>query len=61
MHGKLTALGVARLKTPGMYGDGHGLWLQVTGKGAKSWIFRFTLSGRSREMGLGSAHTFGLA
>ena len=44
-----------------MYGDGLGLWLQLTGKGAKSWIFRFTLCGRSREMGLGSAHTFTLA
>ena len=61
MQGKLTALGVARLKTPGMYGDGGGLWLQVTGKGAKSWIFRFTLRGKSREMGLGSAGTFSLA
>ncbi|MGH1571372.1 tyrosine-type recombinase/integrase [Methylobacterium sp. P31] len=61
MQGKLTALGVARLKTPGMYGDGHGLWLQVTGNGGKSWIFRFKIAGRAREMGLGSAHTFSLA
>lgn len=61
MQGKLTALGVTKLKTPGMYGDGGGLWLQVTGNGAKSWIFRFTLRGRSREMGLGSAGTFSLA
>lgn len=61
MQGKLTALGVAKLKTPGMYGDGGGLWLQVTGKGGKSWIFRFTLDGKSREMGLGSAITFSLA
>jgi integrase len=59
--GKLTALGVAKLKVPGMYGDGGGLWLQVTGNGAKSWIFRFTLGGKSREMGLGSAGTFPLA
>lgn len=61
MQGKLTALGVAKLKTPGMYGDGGGLWLQVTGKGGKSWIFRFTLDGKSREMGLGSANTFSLS
>ncbi|GJD36586.1 tyrosine-type recombinase/integrase [Methylobacterium aerolatum] len=61
MVGKLTALGVAKLKTPGMYGDGGNLWLQVTGNGAKSWIFRFTLRGKSREMGLGSAATFSLA
>jgi len=48
-----------------MYADGGGLYLQVTGSGrdrvAKSWIFRFTLRGRSREMGLGSLNTFGLA
>lgn len=44
-----------------MYGDGGGLWLQVSGAGAKSWIFRFTLNGRSREMGLGSFSTFTLA
>ncbi|KQQ24090.1 integrase [Methylobacterium sp. Leaf122] len=61
MQGKLTALGVAKLKTPGMYGDGGGLWLQITGKGGKSWIFRFTLDGKAREMGLGSAITFSLA
>ncbi|MCJ2114712.1 integrase arm-type DNA-binding domain-containing protein [Methylobacterium sp. E-025] len=61
MPGKLTALGVTRLKTPGMYGDGGGLWLQVTGKGGKSWIFRYTLQGKAREMGLGPVSTFSLA
>ena len=61
VQGKLTALGVARLKTPGMYGDGGGLWLQVSGKGAKSWIFRFALGGKARAMGLGSVGTFSLA
>ena len=61
MQGKLTALGVARLKTPGMYGDGGGLWLQVSGKGGKSWVFRYTLKGKSREMGLGPVSTFSLA
>ncbi len=63
--GRLTALKVLKVKTPGMYADGAGLYLQVTGDGvahiAKSWIFRFTLRGRSREMGLGSLATFGLA
>ncbi|MCJ2126677.1 tyrosine-type recombinase/integrase [Methylobacterium sp. J-077] len=61
MQGKLTALGVTRLKTPGMYGDGGGLWLQVSGKGGKSWVFRYTLKGKSREMGLGPVSTFSLA
>src|SRR5262245_44284307 len=51
--GKLTALKVGRRLKPGMYADGAGLYLQVTGVGAKSWIFRFSLHGRAREMGLG--------
>lgn len=38
----------------GKYGDGRGLWLQVAAGGTKSWIFRFMLNGRAREMGLGS-------
>jgi integrase len=29
--------------------------------GAKSWIFRFTLDGRAREMGLGPVHAIALA
>jgi hypothetical protein len=32
--GRLTALKVMRLKTPGMYADGAGLYLQVSGDGA---------------------------
>ena len=63
--GRLTALKMAKVKKPGMYADGAGLYLQVSGDGentpAKSWIFRFTLRGRSREMGLGSFSIFGLA
>ena len=61
---RLTALKVARVKKPGMYADGAGLYMQVSGDGentpAKSWIFRFTLRGRSREMELGSLSLFGL-
>ncbi|WP_018263341.1 tyrosine-type recombinase/integrase [Methylobacterium sp. WSM2598] len=53
-------MGVAKLKSPGMYGDGNGLWLQIT-PGGKSWIFRFTLHGRAREMGLGSSAIYSLA
>jgi len=50
---KLKAATLGRLP-PGMHGDGGGLWLQVTTSGARSWIFRFRLAGRAREMGLGS-------
>ena len=37
-----------------MYGDGAGLWLQVSRGGTKSWVFRYELDGWAREMGLGN-------
>ena len=59
--GKLTALAVDRAKRRGYYGDGGGLFLQVSASGAKSWVFRFKEFGRLREMGLGPTHTVSLA
>lgn len=59
--GKLTALAVSQAKRRGYYGDGGGLFLQVSASGAKSWVFRFKEAGRLREMGLGPTHTIGLA
>jgi integrase len=44
-----------------MYPDGGGLYLQVGATGTRSWIFRFTLGGRERAMGLGPAHDVTLA
>jgi integrase len=49
----------------GMHPDGGGLYLQVTagkdkGQVNKSWLFRFALAGRERQMGLGSLNTIGL-
>jgi integrase len=44
-----------------MYGDGGGLWLHIGPTGGRSWLFRYTLNGRAREMGLGPAHTIGQA
>jgi len=62
---KLTALKVMKVKAPGLYADGAGLYLQVTGDGktriAKSWVYRFQMRGRVREMGLGPLSLFGLA
>lgn len=57
----LSARKVETIKTPGLFGDGNGLYLQVTATGAKTWIFRYALGGRRRDMGLGSATVFGLA
>ncbi|WP_371811380.1 Arm DNA-binding domain-containing protein [Brucella sp. 191011898] len=51
---------VAKALPAGMYNDGGGLYLQVAKGGTKSWIFRFMLAGRAREMGLGSVHDFSL-
>jgi integrase len=58
---KLSPLAVKRLKTPGVYCDGLGLWLQVSQFGTKAWIFRYTRHGRRRHMGLGALHTVSLA
>jgi hypothetical protein len=50
----LTAKKIERaLKKPGLYGDGGGLFLQVTPTGSRSWIFRYARAGKSRKMGLG--------
>jgi integrase len=57
---KLSPLKVARLKQPGRYGDGHGLWLQVSEQGSKAWLFRFMRDGKARQMGLGPLHTVSL-
>jgi hypothetical protein len=58
---KLSAVEVRGIAQKGMYHDGVGLYLQVSAGGAKSWIFRFMLDGRAREMGLGPVHAIPLA
>jgi Arm DNA-binding domain len=58
---KLTATTVRNLTKPGLYGDGHGLWLQVSKFGTKAWVFRFMIDGRARKAGLGPVHTVSLA
>lgn len=58
---RLSAVGVNAKKTPGYYADGDGLYLQVTASGAKSWVLRFMLNKRAREMGLGSTSDYSLA
>lgn len=52
---RLKALTVERLaKRPGLYADGGGLYLLVQSPTSRSWLFRFMLKRRAREMGLGS-------
>jgi integrase len=58
---RLSARRVATVTEAGYYADGGGLYLQLTATGSKSWIFRFTRHGRTRDMGLGPLHTVSLA
>jgi len=58
---RLSAAEVKTASQKGMYHDGGGLYLQVSAGGTKSWIFRFMIGGRSREMGLGPLHAIPLA
>ncbi|HSR81725.1 MAG TPA: integrase arm-type DNA-binding domain-containing protein [Hyphomicrobiaceae bacterium] len=60
-EGKLTALKVAKLTKVGRYGDGGGLYLQVSTFGTKAWVFRFQIGGKPRTMGLGPLDTVSLA
>lgn len=47
----LTPLQVKNAK-PGRHADGGGLHLLVKESGARSWVFRFMLRGKSRDIGL---------
>ena len=51
---------VVKLTEPGRYGDGRGLYLQVTPTGARSWLLRYERGGRERAMGLGPVKDFTL-
>ena len=58
---RLTPRAVASKRRAGYYADGGGLNLQVGPTGNKSWLYRFMLNGRAREMGLGSLNDRTLA
>src|SRR6266702_1891787 len=68
--GKLTAVEVTKAKGPAVLHDGGGLYLRVSAPrelrgvevaGAKSWVFRFQLHGKRRDMGLGPFPDISLA
>lgn len=58
---RLTALKIGKLDAPGHYPDGGNLYFQISETGSRSWIFKFTLRGRSREMGVGPLSSVSLA
>jgi integrase len=57
----LSPLELRRASEPGLYFAGDGLYLQVTGANARSWLFRYSLAGKPRMMGLGSERHLSLA
>jgi integrase len=58
---KLSARSIQTISTPGMYGDGNGLYLRVGPTGGRSWIVRTVVHGRRRDFGIGSASLVSLA
>jgi integrase len=51
---QLTEAKIRALTDIKLHADGAGLYLQIKPGGARSWIYRFTLNGRTRDMGLGA-------
>ncbi len=50
---KLSAKSLSGNTKRGYYADGGGLYFRVSAFNTRSWAFRYTRSGKSREMGLG--------
>ena len=60
-HMKLTTKFIENVTKAGKYYDQHGLFLHVRPSGAKKWLQRYTIKGRRREVGLGSAKVVAVA
>jgi integrase len=56
---RLSAVSVKNA-APGKHADGGGLWLHKRPDGGAQWFLRYTVHGRRREMGLGSAQEVSL-
>lgn len=59
--GNLTAAKAKSLAKPGMHGDGDGLYLNVTRTGSRSWVFRYSMDGHRRDLGMGAFPAASLA
>ena len=46
---------------PGRHGDGRGLFLYVKPSGSRSWVLRYQVQGRRRDLGLGAYPAVSLA
>jgi integrase len=52
--GQLNARTVETLTEAGRHSDGDGLYLVVSASGNKSWLLRYQVGGKRRDMGLGA-------
>lgn len=57
---KLDPLKIKALNDKGRYADGEGLYLQVGPTGKKSWLLRYSLDHKARQMGLGALNKLSL-
>ena len=60
VHNALSPAKLRTLRTPGAYADGNGLTFRVDARGNRRWIQRVTISGKRRNLGLGSYPVVGL-
>ena len=51
--GLLKANEINKIKQKGIYSDGDGLRLRVDKNNNKNWVFRYSIFGKSKDMGLG--------
>jgi integrase len=51
---RLTEAKIRTLTNIGLHHDGAGLYLQIRPGGARSWIYRYRMNGRTRDQGLGA-------
>ncbi len=58
---KLTTTKARAMKKPGMFADGGGLYLRVAEGGSKAWIYRGSVNGKRRKVGLGGWPSVSLA
>ena len=49
---RLSDVAVRAKKRAGYCADGGNLYLRVATGGSKGWIFRFTMAGKTRDLGL---------
>ena len=58
---RLSAMSVSAAKGPDLIADGGGLYLRVSGSGAKSWVFIHRVGSKRSEVGLGGLSAVPLA